>query len=259
MTELGPLLDAHTRALDSFGAMLVGVPAEKKIPHLEWNVGELAAHILAGVRTYTAAATDDVEVWTDLERGADENARILAATVERDPSEIAAAIPVERQKLHKEWKAHAGSDVVWGGGLKVPVESVVSLHITDVLVHGWDLSKATGKRWEIARADAILGIAGPLALAPHFVAPEAANFVGTYEIRLRGNGRYTLEFDRGSLAATEGGTDKADCRMSADPKTFLLTAYGRIPVWRSAATGGVVAFGRKPWLGFKFKSLLRNP
>jgi hypothetical protein len=50
-----------------------------------------------------------------------------------------------------------------------------------------------------------------------------------------------------------------DCRISADPVAFLLVGYGRVSQWPQIARGKMVAWGRKPWLGVKFRSLLRKP
>jgi hypothetical protein len=41
--------------------------------------------------------------------------------------------------------------------------------------------------------------------------------------------------------------------------TFLLVVYGRMPVWRALLRGEIVAKGRRPWLGLRFKGLFFNP
>jgi hypothetical protein len=50
-----------------------------------------------------------------------------------------------------------------------------------------------------------------------------------------------------------------DCVISADPVTYLLVVYGRMPLGRALLRGGMVAWGRRPWLGLCFKSLFFNP
>jgi hypothetical protein len=50
-----------------------------------------------------------------------------------------------------------------------------------------------------------------------------------------------------------------DCVISADPVTFLLVAYGRMPLSRALLHGGILAWGRRPWLGLHFKNLFFNP
>jgi hypothetical protein len=130
----------------------------------------------------------------------------------------------------------------------------------DVLVHGWDLSRVTKHNWTISRADALRAIEGVAEVAPHFVdAGNARDLRGTYCIRLRGGGTYAFEFDRGTLTVSGDAAGRVDCRISAEPRTFLLTTFGRVTPFRAAATGGVFAYGRRPWLAFRLVSLLRNP
>lgn len=60
--------------------------------------------------------------------------------------------------------------------------------------------------------------------------------------------------------ATVGPADgQVDCILSVDPVAFLRVGYGRANPLTAALTGKVVAFGRKPWLGLTFGSLLAAP
>ncbi len=76
---------------------------------------------------------------------------------------------------------------------------------------------------------------------------------------MRGDGALTFRFGDGSLTVDAFDTSPVDCRISADPESFLLVAYGRIGLVKPAATGKMLAYGRKPWLALTFKNLLRNP
>jgi hypothetical protein len=260
MADLEQLLAMHGRAHDAFATLLRTGRGDDPIPHLEWTVGDLGAHILAGLRAYRTAAADGGQIWETLDNGPAENARLLAITPERDAATIAVAIPPATRTLHDAWRSHPGETILWSGGLTLRLTEVVGLHLGDVLVHGWDLSKAVRRPWEIPRAEAAESVRAALAVGPHFLAPAAASFSGTYGVKLRGGGgQFTLAFDNGTLTVIEGADGKVDCRLNADPRAFLLSAYGRIPVWRTAVTGGIVATGRKPWLAFKFKSLVRSP
>jgi hypothetical protein len=44
-----------------------------------------------------------------------------------------------------------------------------------------------------------------------------------------------------------------------DPVAFLLVGYGRISPWAAVVRGGGMAYGRRPWLGVRFKDLLFDP
>jgi hypothetical protein len=39
----------------------------------------------------------------------------------------------------------------------------------------------------------------------------------------------------------------------------MMIFWGRKDQWSAIATGKLMAWGRKPWLGFRFKSLIRHP
>jgi hypothetical protein len=41
--------------------------------------------------------------------------------------------------------------------------------------------------------------------------------------------------------------------------TLLLVSYGRMPLGRALLRGGMLAWGRRPWLGLRFKGMFFNP
>lgn len=256
--DLEAVLQAYEHVLGAFAQSLRGVSAEASIPHLEWTAGELAAHVLGAARAYRRAALEDTDVWTSFADGDAQNARLLAETAERDPAVVADRLGPEIERLEAAWRAAPGP-VRWSAGVRVAPADLAGIQIGDVLVHGWDLSRATRERWSIDRDHAAIAIRSVATVAPHFVAPAAAGFSGVYEIRLRGNGSTKWVFDKGELSTDAGDSRQVDCVINADPATFLLMSYGRIPVWRAAANGSVIAMGRKPWLALRFKSLLVNP
>jgi hypothetical protein len=92
------------------------------------------------------------------------------------------------------------------------------------------------------------------------VRPEARRGAPvTYEIRLRGNGpRYVIRVADGTAGARAAG-GPVDCVISADPVTYLLVSYGRMPLGRALVRGGLLAWGRRPWLGLCFKDPFFNP
>jgi uncharacterized protein (TIGR03083 family) len=232
------------------------------IPGLQWTVEDLGRHILSAARFYARSAAHGTPGWRDLEQGPAENARLMEELApEHGLDAITAAIRDATSDLHEIWAAHAPDDeLAWHADLRLPVRTISELVLGDVLVHGWDLSRATKRDWTASRADAVRAIDGIGVVAPNFVDTEnARDFRGAYRIRLRGGNAYTFEFDRGTLTVSNDEPERVDCRISADPRAFLLTTYGRVTPVRAAATGGVIAYGRRPWLAFRLVSLLRSP
>ena len=70
---------------------------------------------------------------------------------------------------------------------------------------------------------------------------------GVYHLQFRGGHDYTWTKQGGRLMIVQGRPAKADARMNADPAKFLMTALGRYGPIRAGLTGGMVAYGRKPW------------
>jgi hypothetical protein len=93
------------------------------------------------------------------------------------------------------------------------------------------------------------------------VPAAAARASVSYELSLRGGGpRVLIRVHEGNLTV-ESLTSRApvDCRVSADPATFLLVAYGRVGQWGPVLRGQLLAWGRRPWAAMRLSSLTRNP
>jgi uncharacterized protein (TIGR03086 family) len=131
MTSLvpGDPSDQLTRALEATGALVEGVrpdqwDAATALPG--WSVRDLVEHLVAGTRTVSARLLDRPEV---------------------EPSEDLAAAYRQGGQALLEAFAEPG---VFERMVTVPAGTVpgaVALHLrlTELLVHGWDLARATGQ------------------------------------------------------------------------------------------------------------------
>lgn len=254
-------LAAHERVTDRFTNLLrTASDGTRKVPNLTWTVGETGAHVLMGPRLYPEMLAGVSTGWSSLSDGESENARLLAEIPEREPREIADAIDSAALKMREAFASYSGDYATWHGGTRLPPAAMVGMLVGDMLVHGWDIATAIGGTWAIDRSDACLSFAATMPVVPYFVNEEAAQgFSAIYGIQLRQGPTFTLAFTEGRLVADEGRPPHADCRMSVDPVANLLTAYGRVPVWRPAIRGKLIAYGRRPWLGPKLSSLLVAP
>jgi hypothetical protein len=140
-------------------------------------------------------------------------------------------------------------------------DCLTALALSELTVHGHDIATGMGVPWPISaeHAKLILGTVCPN-MSPLVVRPEAARGAAlTYEVRLRGNSpRYVIRVADGTAEVRAAG-GPVDCVISADPVTFLLVVYGRMPLGRALLRGGILAWGRRPWLGLRFKDLFFNP
>ena len=254
-------LAAHERVADRFSNLLRTSPdGTRKVPHLTWTVGETGAHVLVSTRLYPDMLAGVSTGWASLRDGDAENARLLAEIPEREPREIADAMDIAAPTLREAFAGYSEDLATWHAGLRIPPAAMVGMLVGDMLVHGWDIATAIEGTWIIDPPDACLSFAAVMPVIAQFVDDRAAKgFSATYGIQFRRGPAFTLAFADGSLTATEGRPSRADCRMSVDPVAYLLTSYGRIPVWRPAVRGQLVTYGRRPWIGPRLSSVLVSP
>lgn len=149
-------------------------------------------------------------------------------------------------------------------GVTVDVPTLTCHLLNETVVHGYDIAVASGRRWRIDRGHAALVVDGfvfPLvdALGNALVdASRAAGLRACYAVHVRGGGRHVMTFDDGTLTVGPRNGRRVDCHLSVDPAAFLLVVWGRRSQWRAIATGQLVAWGRRPWLGPRLRQLVRN-
>jgi hypothetical protein len=241
--------------------------ADQPVPGLDWTVAETAAHIVGDIEHYTGFVTGERDpaeylalsaaATTPAEKSVIGNARLLEEFDERD-TVLLADLVVQRMDgfIAAADRRSPDERIRTEAGLEMTVPMMSTALLGEQLIHGYDVARAVSAPWPISRADALLVVAGIMALAPEFVDPVAASGLHiAYELRFRGGPRYRLAIDDGSATIGPAG-EKVDCWISADPVTFLLVGYGRIGQWGPTLRGKIFAGGRKPWLGLRFSKLL---
>ena len=237
------------------------------VPGLTWTVGEIAAHLVGAFSGYAGFLDGSRDAAADLagmpgantpaERGDIVSARILQEITERDGDRLAdlLASAVTGYLEAAEGRRLDEPILVWTGvAMTVPV--MTSAMLGELLLHGWDIARATGARPTIDRREALLVIAGIVALIPDYVDREKTRGVHvTYELRFRGGRRYVVAIDNGTAQIDPPGA-RVDCRIWVDPAAFLLVGYGRVNQWGQTLRGRMLSGGRKPWLGLKFGQLV---
>lgn len=237
------------------------------VPGLTWTVGETAAHLVGAFSAYAGFVDGSRDAADDLagmpgtntlaERGDIMGARILQEITERDGDRLADLLASAVTGYLEAVEGHRGDEpiLVWTGvAMTVPV--MTSAMLGELLLHGWDIARATGARPTIDRPEALLVIGGIVAHIPDYIDRETTlGLHVTYELRFRGGRRYVIAIDDGS-AQIDPPNAPVDCWISADPATFLLVGYGRVSQWGQVLRGRMLSGGRKPWLGLKFGQLM---
>jgi uncharacterized protein (TIGR03083 family) len=263
VTDSDPTLSALASATSRVSTLLRSTDdLAVRVPHLEWTVGDVGAHLVSIARAYTTAIQDGLAVGPDVTKGDENNARLIASTPERSRRDIADALDVGTAAFVAANAPLSRQQAVpFYGDLTVTAGCASKLLLYDWLVHGWDLATTLGHAWNINARDARLALDAFPEILPHIVKDVAASgFTATYEMRIRGSQPYFLVFNDGVLTvSSDRGTRRVDCRISAAPSPYLLVSAGRGSQWRPVLTGRIVTYGRRPWLVNKFKSIFGSP
>lgn len=233
----------------------------RPVAGLEWTVSQLAAHLVADLElgidvlhgkgspcktasSAEVAALNQSHLDAVLRRGGDQ-----AGQVEKALDEFLALISAE----------DLPPAVPYHGGLPLPPLRAAASLLIEYLVHGYDLAKTIGRPWRINPEHVDLAVRGGSAVMPLCVTERARRFSATYQLRLRGQGIYTLRFEDGQLTVGGSYDGPVDCRISADPATYLLVTLGRLGPIRPALTGRMIVYGRRPWLTARLSQLMALP
>jgi uncharacterized protein (TIGR03083 family) len=246
---------------------------ERRAAGSDWTIGQTAAHVSIVLTAFGAAISSQAQLLTPDQyldadfptRLAATNAATIAMVDHTEAEQLAELITVGAQRFLDIVTAADPTmdcETPWyGPGRTRTPDCLTALALGELTVHGHDIATATGWPWPISaeHAKLIVGTVCPQ-MSPLVVRPDAGRGASvTYEVRLRGNGpRYAIQVANG-IAEVRAAGGPVDCVISADPVTFLLVVYGRMPPSRALLRGGMFAWGRRPWLGLRYKGLFFNP
>jgi uncharacterized protein (TIGR03083 family) len=258
-------LPATRAALEGVGRRLVGLLEAVPDPQaptrgLAWTLGETSLHIAGGPARYADFARGRALPEPTIDLGPI-FAQRMAAQSERTPSVLARQLDANiRRYLAETAELPATHPVPFFGGVTIELAALSAILLGEFVVHGLDVARSISRPWPIEAAHARLIIAAITALLPRYVDRAAAGgLTATYQIGLRGGPSFQVRFDRGTATVGPPQPGAADCRLTADPVTFLLVAYGRRSQWPGILRGQLLAWGRRPWLGPRFQRLLVQP
>jgi hypothetical protein len=265
--------NALSRAADRWADLLGSLPDTRApIPGSTWTVGDAAAHVVMDLRTEALVAAGQPVSWAQgatsapgTPHGVGElNARAVTTETERDPGVLASMLVTAVGDFLAASATlppdHPMPSQYFQGAMALDLAGVTSLDLAEVLVHAYDIAKATRRPWPITADDARLALPAALRLAPAYVNPDTARgHTGGYDLQIRGGPRAVIRFTDGLARLEEPGTAPVDCHILAAPVALLLVLYGRISQWGPIAKGQLLTWGRRPWRALGFKRLFLNP
>lgn len=260
--DLSAARAALSAAASRAEVLLASVPyADMPTCGLDWTVGETSAHLVGDVGQFADMAMERRVAEGGIDQVRSLNAGHLVRVREREPAVVARLFAdAVREFLAETGERDGGDAVSWYGGQTITVEAIACLVLGEILVHGYDIARSIGSPWPIDASEARLALDGATWTLASLLDPEAARGIrASYDIRVRGGSRLGARIEDGRLTVEAAGQRPVDCHISADPVALLLVGYGRIGQWGQITRGRLVAWGRKPWHGPRFVTLLRNP
>jgi hypothetical protein len=252
-------------------------------PHAvgRWNLGEVAMHlsqvwiVVPGLARRDLSRAHEVlpsvagdSLISDMWELGETTILGVKADPERNPSVLAGRIEARAEEYLSEC---VGADPTaprpWLTQGTTVHQSTLTYHLlNETIMHGGDIAHAAGRPWPIKPAHAAMVFGRFMvpvlqALDPRTMvqAERAAGLRATYELRIRGGDRFHAIFNDGVLRIEDPSPRKVDCYISADPVAMLMVVWNRQSRWSAIATGKLLSWGRKPWLGPRFRTLIRNP
>ena len=248
--------DALTNQTERFVGLLRTVRQPDARAIGRWSIRDVARHTAWGTENYVRWIKGESQPDLDELRNMPQwNIGKLEEVPEREPSRLADRI----DRATTELIGYAGAlephtFVPWYCGISLPIHVSLAMRLVEVVLHGYDVAKADGRRWDIDVGDALLVAYGGAYIAPYLVKPEEATFAATLDVRFRGGAAVVFRLDRNDVTlVVPHGKTRADCHVSADPRAWVLVGSGRTSPVVASLRGQIIAWGRKPWLPLKFR------
>src|SRR5215212_7888454 len=149
-------------AAQRLGALVRAVPDEalaRPTPCPDYCVGDLLQHLGGFATAFRAAAAKDIALTGDPHSG----------DASRLPDDWRDRIPNDLLAMAEAWRdPEAWTGMTQAGGVELPGEVAGLVALDELVVHGWDVAKATGRPYEAepAELEAVRGFVGPMADAP---------------------------------------------------------------------------------------------
>ncbi|GAB1692128.1 maleylpyruvate isomerase N-terminal domain-containing protein [Krasilnikovia sp. M28-CT-15] len=243
---------------------------------LDWTAGQLVAHLCVVYRAFALAVRDDdlgPDITANLGTGntlpevvASTNARALAAVSFPGPREAADGLRECADELLAALDTDPDLRVAratpwYGTGVTRTVGTLAALSVSESVVHGYDLAGALRTRpWLDERSAAAAAPTVMSEMLPLLVDPACARgFTGSFEVRIRRAPRFVIRVKDGQARTVPADGGAVDCVLSLSGCDALLVGFRRRKLWQAIASGGALAFGRRPWLGLRFNTLFRLP
>jgi hypothetical protein len=263
---------------DRVADLMVAAPYPSVLATRDWSVAETAAHVTGMAMTYGAMLSGGstpfpipevvprLPATTMANLHADLNPLLLHSFDERNAEQLAERLSRSIDRMLADTAQLAPDTTVeWMGGSRLPLAGVFAHLLNELHIHGRDIARAVAIPWRIPDHQAAL-------FFELFLVELVRNGYGILLDNDRRDraGRIAVEFrsdhtapvtfvlDSG-LVTVEEPSSHADVHVRFRPAALNLMLFHRMSRVRAAASGSVVAYGRRPWLLPVFLRKVRMP
>ena len=267
-----------TSATERFAGLLLGVSNWDAPAVGSWSVAETAAHVRSVAALNAHFVSGDAPLSSDLADLVDEAATDTFTThsaftdhgvrwaLETGVEALAAGVVEDTTRLAVALAERPEDTIAWLAGTKLPVAAVGAQMISELLVHGFDIARAAGKRFDVpdheARHFFTTHVPAMVAGAPasgFFDLDRSALEPVAWKFRVRGGPTFGFVFRAGALEVVDPDYHDFDLTISARPGPMLLVMYDRIGPVVPALRGQVTVWGRRPWRLRRVMQVLQTP
>jgi uncharacterized protein (TIGR03086 family) len=125
-------------------ALIRGIPEERlkdPTPCPAYTLADLVEHVGGLTLAFTAAATKDV---------AELGGQAPAGDASRLPEDWRSRIPQDLERLAEAWRdPDAWQGMTRAGGVDLPGEVAGLVALDELVIHGWDVAKASGQPYDV--------------------------------------------------------------------------------------------------------------
>lgn len=233
------------------------------IPGSSWTVRETGAHLAVVGFRYAGMVHCEPIQYPSLapEECARRNDELNADISKSHPAELAALVREGAERLLAATASCADArDVLFDGGVVLPVRHLVGLAVAEHLLHGFDIAVAVHRPWPIDSGHAVIGLFANNTRDSGCLDPAtSAGHTAGYGVELTTGQRYTVRFVDGEFDLDPQWSGPVDCTITADPVALLLVHSRRVSRWAMIALGMLRASGDRPELALGFHDLFRFP
>ncbi|WP_204342858.1 maleylpyruvate isomerase family mycothiol-dependent enzyme [Micromonospora terminaliae] len=265
-------------ATQRFTALIRSCPAPTRaMATRAWTVSDTTAHVLSIASLYVSLVDaqadpppvpglDAALARTTVDTVSSLNVLVLRHLTERDAEVLCRDLSDAVDHLLRA-TAHAdpGRVVRWLGGASVTIAGLLAHLTNELLIHGWDIARATGRPWPMPEADAALFFDLfflDMVRHDHGVLIDTGVRQPARHIAVAFQSAYTAPTTTvladGRLTVAPPGT-AADVRITYRPARFNLMLFGRIGMLSAALRRDVVIGGPRPWLLPGFLRVVHMP